>query len=84
MHFTRSEGNSSTQGSCIVVTKSMSKTPFGTKLIYKADGECIWSEYVSLAKPSRSRTGSADAKPNLGFAAFLWAGFRTAWSAKAT
>ena len=30
-----------------MVTKSMAKTPFGTKLVYKINGECIWSEYLS-------------------------------------
>jgi hypothetical protein len=29
----------------------MAKTPFGTKLIYKIDGECIWSEYLSRSTP---------------------------------
>ena len=31
-----------------MVTKSLASTPFGWKLIYKINGECIWSEYVSL------------------------------------
>lgn len=30
-----------------MVTKSMASTPFGMKLIYKINGECIWSEYLS-------------------------------------
>ena len=29
-----------------MVTKSMTDTPFGKKLVYKIDGECIWSEYL--------------------------------------
>ncbi len=29
-----------------MVTKSMASTPFGKKLIYKINGECIWSEYL--------------------------------------
>lgn len=29
-----------------MVTKSMSNTPYGKKLVYKIDGECIWSEYL--------------------------------------
>ena len=33
-----------------MVTKSMTKTPFGTKLVYRINGECIWSEYLSRAK----------------------------------
>ena len=32
-----------------MVTKSMASTPFGKKLIYKINGECIWSEYVSFS-----------------------------------
>jgi hypothetical protein len=48
-----------------VVTKSLASTPFGKKLIYKINGECIWSEYVSFSpainKPHvvsfRSRAG---------------------------
>lgn len=31
-----------------MVTKSLASTPFGWKLIYKINGECIWSAYVSL------------------------------------
>ena len=31
-----------------MVTKSLASTPFGWKLIYKINGECVWSEYVSL------------------------------------
>ena len=30
-----------------MVTKSMARTPFGTKLIYRINGECIWSEYLT-------------------------------------
>ena len=32
-----------------MVTKSMASTPFGKKLIYKINGECIWSEYLSFS-----------------------------------
>lgn len=32
-----------------MVTKSLASTPFGKKLIYRINGECIWSEYVSFA-----------------------------------
>jgi hypothetical protein len=32
-----------------MVTKSLATTPFGKKLIYRINGECIWSEYVSFA-----------------------------------
>lgn len=32
-----------------MVTKSVASTPFGTKLIYKINGECIWSEYLSFS-----------------------------------
>ena len=39
-----------------MVTKSMSDTPFGKKLIYKIDGECIWSEYL----PFRSSRDERD------------------------
>ncbi len=30
-----------------MVTKSMARTPFGMKLIYKINDECIWSEYLA-------------------------------------
>lgn len=36
-----------------MVTKSLASTPFGKKLIYRINGECIWSEYVSFAPPTR-------------------------------
>ena len=35
-----------------MVTKSMASTPFGKKLIYKINGECIWSEYLSFVPSS--------------------------------
>jgi hypothetical protein len=38
-----------------VVTKSLASTPFGWKLIYKINGECVWSEYVSLP-PALNKT----------------------------
>jgi hypothetical protein len=42
-----------------VVTKSMASTPFGMKLIYKINGECIWSEYLSFSPtPKASRSPS--------------------------
>ena len=42
-----------------MVTKSMASTPFGKKLIYKINGECIWSEYVSFSpSPKGSLTSS--------------------------
>ena len=31
-----------------MVTKSLMQTPFGTKFIFRVDGECVWSEYVAL------------------------------------
>jgi hypothetical protein len=37
-----------------VVTKSLASTPFGKKVVYRIDGECIWSEYVSFA-PSQKQ-----------------------------
>ena len=37
-----------------MVTKSLASTPFGKKLIYKINGECIWSEYLSFAPPPSS------------------------------
>jgi len=40
-----------------VVTKSMASTPFGKKLIYEINGECIWSEYLSVSphnQPART------------------------------
>lgn len=36
-----------------MVTKSLASTPFGKKLIYRINGECIWSEYVSFAPATR-------------------------------
>ena len=35
-----------------MVTKSMASTPFGKKLIYKINGECIWSEYLAFSPKS--------------------------------
>lgn len=34
-----------------MVTKSMASTPFGMKLIYRINDECIWSEYLSPSEP---------------------------------
>ena len=31
-----------------MVTKSLMMTPFGTKFIYRVNGECVWSEYIAL------------------------------------
>ncbi len=36
-----------------MVTKSMASTPFGKKLIYKINGECIWSEYLSFSPAAK-------------------------------
>ena len=36
-----------------MVTKSMASTPFGKKLIYKINGECIWSEYLAFSPPAK-------------------------------
>ncbi len=36
-----------------MVTKSMASTPFGKKLIYKINGECIWSEYLSFSPTTK-------------------------------
>ena len=36
-----------------MVTKSLASTPFGKKLIYRINGECIWSEYLSFAPATR-------------------------------
>ena len=36
-----------------MVTKSMASTPFGKKLIYKINGECIWSEYLSFSPSAK-------------------------------
>ena len=43
-----------------MVTKSLAQTPFGKKLIYEIDGECVWSEYLpfSHGKRKRHRNGS--------------------------
>lgn len=46
------EVGSRSRRSGTVVTKSLASTPFGKKVVYRIDGECIWSEYVSFA-PSR-------------------------------
>jgi hypothetical protein len=48
MEEAQSRGNRSVN----VVTKSLASTPFGKKLIYKINGECIWSEYVSFSPVS--------------------------------
>lgn len=31
-----------------MVTKSIIETPFGSKFIYRIDGECVWSEYIQF------------------------------------
>lgn len=36
-----------------VVTKSLASTPFGKKVVYRINGECIWSEYVSFSPSVR-------------------------------
>ena len=38
-----------------MVTKSMASTPFGKKLIYKINGQCIWSEYLSSIQPANQQ-----------------------------
>ena len=36
-----------------MVTKSLASTPFGKKVVYRINGECIWSEYVSFSPSSK-------------------------------
>ena len=36
-----------------MVTKSLASTPFGKKVVYRINGECIWSEYVSFSPSAR-------------------------------
>ena len=55
MHLTSQEVMPLRFRSCNVVTKSMTSTPFGKKLIYKIDGECIWSEYLSFSPATKQR-----------------------------
>ena len=36
-----------------MVTKSIMETPFGSKFIYRIDGECVWSEYIQFDRIAR-------------------------------
>ncbi|MFM2095206.1 MAG: hypothetical protein RIS70_2330 [Planctomycetota bacterium] len=51
-----------------MVTKSIIETPFGSKFIYRIDGECVWSEYIQFDRSER-----------LTFAKRLVAGFQNMW-----
>ena len=42
-----------------MVTKSMALTPFGKKLIYKINGECIWSEYLARSPSAKATTATS-------------------------
>ena len=37
-----------------MVTKSLTRTPFGAKLVYRINGEYAWAEYVSLRGRSQA------------------------------
>ncbi|MHB8957373.1 MAG: hypothetical protein ACYC4U_30800 [Pirellulaceae bacterium] len=67
-----------------MVTKSLTSTPFGKKLIYKINGECIWSEYVSFA-PAIGRSHAPSFRTRAGQ---MWGslrrGFRSALFLKAS
>ncbi len=67
-----------------MVTKSMASTPFGKKLIYKINGECIWSEYLPcspVAKASHAISFRRRAEHMLGS---IKRGFRLAMFLRAT
>jgi hypothetical protein len=36
-----------------MVTKSLIETPFGSKFIYRIDGEYAWSEYIACDNADR-------------------------------
>lgn len=56
-----------------MVTKSIIETPFGSKFIYRIDGECVWSEYIQF-----------DPSKRLTIAQRLFAGFQNMWRFVAT
>ncbi|MBM4003434.1 MAG: hypothetical protein FJ295_09135 [Planctomycetes bacterium] len=37
-----------------MVTKSLIETPFGSKFIYRIDGEYTWSEYIAFDNAARN------------------------------
>lgn len=37
-----------------MVTKSLIETPFGSKFIYRIDGEYTWSEYIEFDRSSEN------------------------------
>lgn len=71
-------------GSAIVVTKSMARTPFGTKLVYKIDGECIWAEYLSRSSLKKTPDTISFCDKSEGVIGHLKRGVRTMLFLKAS
>lgn len=40
-----------------MITRSTTPTPFGLKMTYAVNGECLWSEYVASPSPTPRTIG---------------------------
>lgn len=67
-----------------MVTKSMASTPFGKKLIYKINGECIWSEYVSGSTSAKESAATSFRRRAGSMLGSLKRGFRSALCLRAS
>ena len=67
-----------------MVTKSLASTPFGKKVVYRINGECIWSEYVSFSPSSREPCAISFRKRASRMLDHLKRGFRQALFLKAS
>jgi len=67
-----------------VVTKSLASTPFGKKVVYRINGECIWSEYVSFSPSAREPYVASFRKRASRMLGNLKRGFRCALFLKAS
>ena len=46
-----------------MVTRSITKTPFGYRVSYLLNGENHWTEYITLDNPSKSDGGALQRRP---------------------
>ena len=60
-----------------MVTKSLAETPFGKKLVYSIDGECIWSEYLPFSKSKQLRDPATAAAGGGGVLSHIRRGVRS-------
>ena len=67
-----------------MVTKSVASTPFGTKLIYKINGECIWSEYLSFSPTSKESEARRSSERSAGMLGSIKRGIQSALFLKAS